>query len=357
MNKTAEIMFVALRVALFGEVPPKGVFADMSAEQWNDLYRLAARQGVLAIVYDVVSGLPKEERPPRNPNIRWALSTEAIEKRYEQQREVATLLADNFAKEDIKTYVLKGLGISTYYPIPEHRECGDFDCYLGDGFEKGNRVALSIGVNFKHKDYRHYVLQFNGVLIENHHYFVAFRGNRLKKKFEKQLHEIIESDVTYEDTKIYIPSPLFSALFLTSHAFQHFLYENITLRHIIDWALLIRRDKDSIDWNVFNQICIEQGFSKFVGVLNGIVKIYFGQDCLYPNAFYNFDYCDKVLDSILYIDNSISNKNMTKLQSRLAKIKNMSTYSWKYKYISNTNWVKEGLRSVLGIVFEKNPII
>ena len=192
----------------------------------------------MAICYDVVSALPKEQQPPRNLNIQWALGVERIEHRYDAQRKAAQTLSDCFAEHGIKTYVLKGLGISSYYPVKEHRECGDIDCYLGEGFEQGNQLAMSLGAKFQHQDYRHYVLRFQTILVENHHYFVAFRGNRIKKKFEQELHETIESNSRYYNTNIFIPAPLFSALFLTSHAF-HIFYMKHYGTYIIDWALLV----------------------------------------------------------------------------------------------------------------------
>ena len=68
--------------ALFDTRCDAASVAAWDRADWEALFRLAARQGVLAVVYDAVSLLPKENRPPRNLNLQWALSVENIENRY-----------------------------------------------------------------------------------------------------------------------------------------------------------------------------------------------------------------------------------------------------------------------------------
>ena len=119
-----------LRIVLLGGRIDDASYSSLSDKEWRELFRIAAQQGVLAIVYDVVAGLPKEQQPPRSINLQWALSSEAIENRYEMQRKTSAILADLFAEQNIPTVVMKGLALGTYYPNPAHRECGDLDCWL-----------------------------------------------------------------------------------------------------------------------------------------------------------------------------------------------------------------------------------
>ena len=108
---------------------------NFSKTEWQSLYQLSARQGVLAIVWSAIGKLANEgkltpeQMPDKALKLQWALSAEKIKNRYNKQRQLAEKLADAFAEEGIDTYVLKGLAISGYYPIPEYRECGDLDCY------------------------------------------------------------------------------------------------------------------------------------------------------------------------------------------------------------------------------------
>lgn len=215
MTDITNTLLASLRKALFTQPLPEGIFVDLSSERWSELYRLAAQQGVLAIVYDVVSRLPKEQQPSRNLNIRWALSTDTVENRYRLQFEKARLLADLWVENNIQTLVLNGFSLSRYYPIPEHRECGDFDCYLFGKYEERNRITAQNGAKVNTDWYKHSQIYFRGTLIENHLYLVTTR----KGKQEKQLNQVLidtlpEKLSKINDTNICLPSPLFTALFI-----------------------------------------------------------------------------------------------------------------------------------------------
>lgn len=69
LNHVTDILFATLRAALFGWLVNENLFVGLSDEEWTALFKMSARQGVLVIVYDVVSALPKEQQPPRNLNI------------------------------------------------------------------------------------------------------------------------------------------------------------------------------------------------------------------------------------------------------------------------------------------------
>ncbi|MDE8722545.1 nucleotidyltransferase family protein, partial [Alistipes putredinis] len=96
----------------------------LTEEDWNRLFTLAAQHGVTALLFDMILRLPEQQQPSRALKIRWALSSEAIEKRHAQQTRAAHELTTLFASHGVRTILLKGLGLSIYYPRPEHRECG-----------------------------------------------------------------------------------------------------------------------------------------------------------------------------------------------------------------------------------------
>ena len=76
-----ERLFALLRSALGGEVCNKALFEGMDSETWSALHKMSVRQGIAALVWDGVSQLPSELRPPKNLWIGWSLNTEKIEKR------------------------------------------------------------------------------------------------------------------------------------------------------------------------------------------------------------------------------------------------------------------------------------
>ena len=108
---------------------------------WERIYRMAADHGLSAVVWDGICRLPAAQQPPRETRIRWALSAEKLEERYRHQQQTASKLAARFSEEGLRMLLLKGLGLSRDYPIPEHRECGDIDIYLY-GRWPGRRPAV-----------------------------------------------------------------------------------------------------------------------------------------------------------------------------------------------------------------------
>ena len=131
--------------------------------------------------------------------IQWALEAEYVKINYNNQKRVIKDISNIFASHSIKTYCLKGLSLSQYYPMPSLRECGDFDCYLDGKFDYGNTVAINNGADFDPHDYRHSLISYKGLKIENHRYFLPIRANNRNKRLERYLREIVCSDKKVED--------------------------------------------------------------------------------------------------------------------------------------------------------------
>ena len=130
-----ELMLLELlRAALNQDKANREQFDSCTSETWCECYKLAVQQGVMALAWDGVSTLPEERMPPRSLKLKWALVVERYEKRYRHYCHVIKQLSDFYALHGIATMQLKGVGFSSYYPIPEHREGGDIDIYSSFGF-------------------------------------------------------------------------------------------------------------------------------------------------------------------------------------------------------------------------------
>lgn len=138
-----------------------------------------------------------------------------MENRYELQLKTSAVLAELFAEQDIRTVVLKGLAISTYYPTPNHRECGDLDWFLANNYELGNKLCEQIGAKVKRDYYKNSHVNYRGLMIENHRFCLPIRGSRGMKKLERHIETIaVGETVRYvPDTKLIIPLADFNALF------------------------------------------------------------------------------------------------------------------------------------------------
>ena len=132
-NRSVDTLFTLLRVAIGTECAER---VNIEGVSWQTVYAMARKQGVLAVAFDGLTKLFEQDKAfakafPLSLKLQWINATCSIEQRYENSKAVCSELVDRWAEEGIETLCLKGLAFSTYYPKPNHRECGDFDCYPG----------------------------------------------------------------------------------------------------------------------------------------------------------------------------------------------------------------------------------
>lgn len=339
------------------ELLSKNNICNVDEYQW--LYYQSISQGVSAIVGDNILHNISEEalstklQVPKNLKIQWYLAIENTAKQYYCRRQLSKEIADIWAKEGIKTYGLKGWALSTYYPNPELRECGDFDCWLGGDFEKGNRVAIANGAKFNPHDYRHSLIYYKGLSVENHQFFLTIRGDQRKKRLERYLQAVIPNDKRIEGSNVYYPSPQFHSLFLVMHMLQHFLYENITLRHMLDWTYFVNAEKYNVDWREFSLKCEEAGATRFIEAINHICVEYLGINLNGTRLLADNRYAERILQNTLKKTSKHVSGVSNLLKQRYIKVKNIVTQRWKFNEVYDTNFIDSMFQSIQGIVFDR----
>ena len=149
-----DILCALCRSAMWQQPCDLDLTPGISDEQWQRIYMNSVRHGVLALALDGVMRLPKELQPGFNTRIKWGYNAEVIAKRYNAQKATAEKLAAIFAEKGIRTMVMKGIGLSLYYPLPRQRPFGDIDIYLFDKFDEGNRIMSKYGCDVDGSYYR-----------------------------------------------------------------------------------------------------------------------------------------------------------------------------------------------------------
>lgn len=357
MHSDSVFLISALRSVVSHPESPLWSKEIFSESFWQALFGMAARQGVLAIVYDVVKDLPQEQQPMRNLKIQWALSVESIECRYEKQHNISAFLADSFSEQGINTVVLKGLAISGYYPIPSHRECGDLDCWLGADYEIGNQICEKLAARVNRDYYKDSTIIYRGLMVENHRFILPIRGSRKMKTLERYLQNIALKDERsfISGTKLIKPSADFNALFLTAHGINHFLSEGIKLRHILDWALFLKAEQNNINWEEFYHWTDRMNMTRFADALTAISVEYFGLQITNTAIHTTSPYAERILHDTLYNSGNVFNQNASAWRKRLMLVRNKLSYGWKYHKIAQKSIIIELLRTIFAFVFERNP--
>lgn len=252
---------------------------------WERIYRMAADHGLSAVVWDGICRLPAAQQPPRETRIRWALSAEKLEERYRHQQQTASKLAARFSEEGLRMLLLKGLGLSRDYPLPEHRECGDIDIYLYGQSDKGDRVLHEIGAHLYFDVPKHSEYVWDGVLIENHRTILNVRRNRTERELNAVLVRLLEKEGTHGLAPgIQAPRATFNAIFLIRHAAVHFQKEGIVLRHLCDWACFLTRHWDEIDHALFRTAMEDYRMDRFADLMTAAAVEYLGAEVPGPEC-------------------------------------------------------------------------
>lgn len=295
MNNHTDILFLLLRAGLGTGKTTDDEFLRHEgaslATDWKQVYKTAAKQGVLAVAWDGLCSLIKsgaihnEQMPPKGIMMNWAVNVEQIEQRYSKQRDALVRLAGFYGIHNIQLMLLKGYGLSLAYPVPNHRPCGDLDIWLfGKQHEADLLLNRELGIKIDVDKHQHTVFFADGVMVENHFDFFNIHAhpsnNQINKILIKYAYNEKGEEVTFTEngTTISFPSVNFNALFLLRHAASHFAAGEIGLRHLLDWAMFINRYHTQIDQALFTKTIKEQKMLDFLNCFNAICVDYLNMD-------------------------------------------------------------------------------
>ena len=349
-----------LRASLLGDTG----FAIPETLDWDALIEESNRQCVSVIASDGLQKLYDEgaysdlgDRELRRRKARWFAKTMEYEHRYAGQLAAAKKMGERFASTGIQTVILKGFTVSECYPVPAHRYSADLDCFLikdgehVDAYEAGNQVIEKLGVEVNRSYYKNSSFNIPGLHVENHKFCTPFRGNDTLRRFERLLQGLILAGplCALGDTGLLAPPPLASALFLTEHAYSHFLHEGLNLRHILDWALFKRRHASDVDWTAFDGYVDDFGFRRFYDAYEHLGEFVLGSRAsLTPLE-------QRMLDSVwagLDLHESVHG-----LVGKLRLVGNTLRAGWKYREFSPISMVHALWIQVKGFLLERRPEI
>ena len=253
LNTSERMLFALLRASLHQKEAELAFFQQVSEEDWKQCYRLAAKQGVMALAWDGIITLPADLQPPRALKLTWGMAVQDYEAKYARYCRTIQELSAFYAEHGIVTVQMKGVGLSSYYPVPAHREGGDIDIFTFSADKskmtdaEANRLAdelmIQQGIEVELHSYKHSNFYYKGIPIENHKFFLNVEHYPVAVQVKELLKECLQPQVTdllEGECSILTPSSAFKTLFLAFHASQHY-GSGIALHHLCDWAMLVKR--------------------------------------------------------------------------------------------------------------------
>ncbi|GAB6010199.1 nucleotidyltransferase family protein [Dysgonomonas reticulitermitis] len=347
MNNIDTSLLALLRAAAMGSSPPCEIFDNMTEDDWRTLYQLAVDGGVVAVAYDGMLRLPSSWMPPRKLRLAWAATVEHIEQKYAHAWSVATDLAGRFGEHGIRMLVMKGLGLSQYYPIPSRREFGDIDIYLFGEKEQGDKLFKLWGAKKNLSSDKHSSFTWQGLLIENHDGFMDMDGSALNRDLNVRLKKIVETDHGFTQAgQPLFPSVDFTTLFFMAHAVQHYVTDHIVWRYFCDWAMILRGLDGKWDMQAYEEALGHAGFRSFADAVTAVTVNEWGLPPGITPSFERQPELEARLRKERLLPKTLPGKDMPVLRLIIFKYRRLMARRWKYKLIYG-NFRRMIIRSAL----------
>jgi len=255
MHKDTSDIFALIHAGIYDSRLP----SDDSVN-WTSIERMAEQQTILALIFDAIQRLPKEQYPNMDTLMDWLGQTSYIETQNESVNQDLHDLLDFLNTKGIASRLMKGQGIAQYYPNPFHRQSGDIDLFVGERqYEEVKKLIAEKGIAIELESRKDFSFHWGATLVECHKWENHLYAPMLNKRFQKtcRAEEWTDSPAITISTKmdggekfrVPIFNPTFNAFYVFIHFYHHFLHVGVGLRQIIDWMLLLHHEQNNIDWN------------------------------------------------------------------------------------------------------------
>ena len=341
MNQVSEILLASVRGALNGEAVESGLLANLEPSQWLELVKLAQQHNVMPLVCDGLAGLRKEL--PAKVFARVAGLTVVAEDKYEARVNVIKTIASLMAENKIPLMVIKGYGVSLYYPQPNHRSFSDIDTYHFGQLEAADKVLKErLGVDIDVDVHHHTTCVYKGVLIENHYDFINVTQHRSCARYEKILKAEAAKETRLhkiDEQEIMLPSAMFNALFLMRHMALHYAAERVSVRHLCDWKQFVEAEGENVDWERVNEVYAEYNMKRFADAITALCIDHLGMKRdVVPGVERDAKLENRILNDILYAEFS-EEKPEGFLRIVWWKTRRFFANRWKHKLVYNESWL------------------
>ena len=262
-----EVFFTLLRAGLW-KTPveiPEGF------DQWGRVARMAKEQSVLAMVGNVMLENPQIVEK-LDMDFRARLKSFIMNSMLTHTMLNNTLLTvvSELRKHEVEGVLLKGQGIARNYPVPDLRQCGDIDFYVGvDNYIKTCEVLGNLA-SWKEDTapmdtVKHYDIRIGKTTVEIHRYTDVNASSKYNAIYQKYSDDGMTRNLrvlNFAGTPVNTPSDDFNAFYVFNHMWHHFITSGVGLRQMCDWMLLLHNRRGTIDMDHLKAILTDMDLMK-----------------------------------------------------------------------------------------------
>ena len=263
LSQQEHLFLELLASAIHGDIPDPTPFVGLDDAVWTQIHRLMVAHAVPAFVGDRVLLLPKEALPCRTLRLTIFSEIEMTKRGNRYLTKALEQLSALYQAHDLPFVLLKGLGLSLFYPDPTLRTGGDLDTlfYRAGDYERANALLEAEGY-YLHDDsevrYGHTAFTYGRTVVENHARAVFFDHKKYNQFFDDLVWEAAQSDafltITYEGyTFKTLPHEL-NIVYTFIHMFFHWLHWGVGFRQYCDWIRLMTQLKGQVDTKEIERI-------------------------------------------------------------------------------------------------------
>lgn len=262
-----QLVFNLLRKALWGT----SVEVPQGFNEWRRVLAIAKSQSVLGLVANALlsdSALSKGLSDDQRENLTGFIFGNLLTS--QMLNNALVVIVQKLRENGIDPVLLKGQGIAKYYPVPDLRQCGDIDIYVGqEKFEKACEVIGAMSSPEDHQgdipSLKHFHTRIGKTFIEIHRYTDVYWPKRYDRVYQKISDAGMHYDLVPLDfggIQVLTPSVDFNVFFIFNHFWHHFIADGVGLRQICDWVRLLHVNHGKINWDYLSDVLCKMKLMK-----------------------------------------------------------------------------------------------
>lgn len=219
-------------------------------------------------------------------------------------------LIDAFKKNDIKAFLIKGLAVSKYYPVPALRTMGDSDIVIhGEDREKADSIMISLCYSREESPIGHEWQYYKHGMEYEIHDNLVYEELVTQDKQERFFNDC------WKYVKDGVLDPSFHFLFLVLHLRKHLMNSGVGFRQFMDLALMSKKEP-SLNWPWIEENLRKLDLFDFASRCAGFIKQWFGIDIPMATALPDDTFFETATQAIFNngifgFENSDNQKNAT----------------------------------------------
>lgn len=261
------IFFNILKSSLWGTA----IAVPQDFDEWGKVFALAKAQSVLGLVANaVLSDAEAARRIPADVQKRLKAFVMSNMATHSILNNTLVRVVSLLDEAGVRSVLLKGQGLAGNYPVPELRQCGDIDLYVGEEkYEKAYDAILPLVSKIDNKsnigNWMHFDAKIGAVMIEIHQkadYMHSHKGDKLYREYmRKGLSENL-CPIKFADIEVMTPNDTFNAFYVFYHLWRHFSTSGVGLRQFCDWACFLHTHVGKLDIPYIKNMLDNFGFMK-----------------------------------------------------------------------------------------------